>query len=149
MKKAIKITILCIFGTIITYLTLVFLHLVITLSLMDNDYDSDYEFLNETYELHLPDNLEIIYEYDDGPTFTGARDIFIVINLTSKDVLDNFEFKLQNSNDFDYRFGFLLNNDDFDTTYLPEENKDYYTYSKEALMLIYNDNILIIHRQGH
>lgn len=149
MKKAIKITILCIFGSIITYLTLVFLHLVITLGLMDNDYDSDYEFLNETYELHLPDNLEIIYEYDDGPTFTGARDIFIVINLTSKDVLDNFEFKFQNSNDFDYRFGFLLNNDDFDTTYLPEENKDYYTYSKEALMLIYNDNILIIHRQGH
>lgn len=149
MKKAIKITILCIFGTIITYLTLVFLHLVITLGLMDNDYDSDYEFLNETYELHLPDNLEIIYEYDDGPTFTGARDIFIVINLTSKDILDNFEFKFQNSNDFDYRFCFLLNNDDFDITYLPEENKDYYTYSKEALMLIYKDNILIIHRQGH
>ena len=149
MKKAIKITILCIFGSIITYLTLVFLHLVITLGLMDNDYDSDYEFLNETYELHLPDNLEIIYEYDDGPTFTGARDIFIVINLTSKDVLDNFEFKFQNSNDFDYRFGFLLNNDDFDITYLPEKNKDYYTYSKEALMLIYKDNILIIHRQGH
>ena len=146
MKINFRTSLLIIIGMVFVYLVLLFLLLCLPST---NEYENNAVFLIEQYELVIEDEYEVLYDYYEDHGFTGAPNKYVVTQIKTYNILDQYEFRVVDGLYLQKQLERYSLLEKLDPQFILDFNLSYKIYEVKALMLIQYDDILIFYRVGH